>query len=57
LGVQQDREAAIQDCRARGELGYAPATLRGHRLRDRMYSVFPNPPTPADMLNVDEIYR
>jgi tyrosinase len=35
----------------------APATLRGHRLRDRMYSVFPNPPTPADMLNVDEIYR
>jgi tyrosinase len=34
----------------------APTSLRGHRANDRLISIFPNPPTPAQLLDVSAIY-
>jgi tyrosinase len=34
----------------------APASLKFHRLGDRLFSVFPNPPKVSDMLDVADVY-
>lgn len=36
--------------------GNAPVFLRGHRLNDPLFSIFSHPSTPAQMLNVDDVY-
>jgi tyrosinase len=36
--------------------GNAPATLKYHRLTDKLYSVFPNAPKVGDMIDVADIY-
>jgi tyrosinase len=36
--------------------GNAPASLKYHRLTDKLYSVFPNAPKVSDMIDVSDIY-
>jgi tyrosinase len=37
--------------------GNAPASLKYHRLTDKLFSVYPNAPKVSDMINVSDVYE